>query len=102
MCERANQISSPQDIADAVDVEVEAIPPYLPQYNISRADDVVVVHLAADGSRVAAEKVTSSGMYRSAYRRRRCIVPFSGFYEWPYSEVPVRGQPAAVTQLRAE
>ena len=51
MCERANQISSPQDIADEVDLEVEEIPPYLPQYNISREDDVVVVHRAADGAR---------------------------------------------------
>jgi putative SOS response-associated peptidase YedK len=31
---------------------------------------------------VRAETITTSGTYREPFKRRRCIVPASGFYEW--------------------
>jgi putative SOS response-associated peptidase YedK len=35
-----------------------------------------------------AETVATSGMFREAFRRRRCLIPADGFYEWQGSKAP--------------
>jgi putative SOS response-associated peptidase YedK len=40
-----------------------------------------------------AETVESSGAFRTAFRRRRCIIPADAFYEWRRSAPEASGQP---------
>ena len=77
-----------------------------PRYNVAPSQDVPIVRLNAEGERVLsavrwglipswtkgkpgaqpinarAETVASSGMFRQAFERRRCLIPADGFYEW--------------------
>lgn len=54
-----------------------------------------------------AETVNTSGMFRSAFAKRRCLVPANAFYEWkvidggkqPYAIARVDGQPMAFAGL---
>lgn len=56
---------------------------------------------------VRAETAASSGMFRSAFASRRCIVPADAFYEWrtvpdgkqPYAVARVDGAPLALAGL---
>jgi putative SOS response-associated peptidase YedK len=48
---------------------------------------------AAKAINARAETVASSGLFREAFRRRRCLVPVDSFFEW-------QGQGAARTPLR--
>jgi len=78
-----------------------------PRYNIAPSQDVPVIRLGTDRKRemvpmrwglvphwarepktgystinAMAETVESKPAYRSAFRRRRCLVPASGWFEW--------------------
>jgi putative SOS response-associated peptidase YedK len=78
----------------------------VPRFNIAPSQDVCVVRINKNGDRVLglvqwglipswtkgapkmkpinakAETVQTSGMFRQAFSRRRCLVPADGFYEW--------------------
>lgn len=119
MCGRFVSSSSAEDIAryfDVDDVSEQAIA-HEPNFNTAPTTDVFVVY--ADGSsrrldtfhwglvprwakdlkignrliNARAESVAEKPAFRSAFKRRRCIVPADGFYEWNKPEGAKRKQP---------
>jgi putative SOS response-associated peptidase YedK len=139
MCGRFVAASTPDEIARYFDAAVpDALLP--PNYNVAPTDDVYAVTAAggirrveayhwglvpswAEGPKVGArminaraETLATKGAFKAAFRRRRCIVPADGFYEWkrtgearPRSRAPKRphfihrpdGEPLALAGLWA-
>jgi len=105
---------------------------FSPRYNISPGTDIPVIRRSPDGQRVLhllrwgliphwsrdpgignklanarGETVADKPAFRDAFRRRRCLVPVDGFYEWkadgrikqPYYFSLVSGKPMALGAL---
>lgn len=126
MCGRFTLKAGPQELADTFPW---LDPPRLrARYNIAPSDDILGVTLAAEplwlhwglvprwarqstGSRplinARAETVATRPTFREAFKRRRCIIPASGFYEWrrqgderlPYYITQAGGHPLAFAGL---
>lgn len=106
MCGRMTQQTSPSEAARIFDAEPPDDETVAPRFNCAPTDPLTVVlerddgrlverlrwglipAWAADPSQSArminarAETVATSPAFRVALRRRRCIVPADGFYEW--------------------
>jgi putative SOS response-associated peptidase YedK len=120
MCGRFSQFSSVNDLVSTFSVDESLVDDEVrPRWNVAPTQQVLVVAASSDGAtrrlgtmrwglvpswakdpsignrmiNARADKVASSGAFRSAFRRRRCIVPADGFYEW-HKQVDEHGKKA--------
>jgi putative SOS response-associated peptidase YedK len=108
MCGRYQNRAEKQRIAEAFRVGIPPSFEILPSYNIAPQTDQPIVRLSRDSDErelallgwglvpffardpkigystinARAETVASSPTFREAMKRRRCLVPATGFYEW--------------------
>jgi len=105
MCGRFVQYSNPEIYASHFDLDV--ICRATPRYNVAPTQPVLAIRSTDEGRRelvflrwglvpswskgpdsryrminARAETVNSKPAYRNAFKRRRCLIPAEGFYEW--------------------
>jgi putative SOS response-associated peptidase YedK len=106
VCGRFTQSFSWEEVREFLNVTGKA-PNLRPRYNLAPSEDAAVVRVDRHGNRrlhmlrwglvpywspgpstrfstinARAETVAEKPAFREAYRRRRCLVPADGFYEW--------------------
>ncbi|HEB85717.1 MAG TPA: SOS response-associated peptidase [Gammaproteobacteria bacterium] len=106
MCGRYNLIIDAEALIDFFDIEHAAIEEFSPRYNISPSQDVPIVRNTGSGRvlvlarwglvphwskeekptfstiNARADTVADKPTYRDPFKRKRCLVPSTGFYEW--------------------
>ena len=121
MCGRVVQSSGPirYAIVDGINVRDSRVHNYPPRWNAAPSQDLLVIRRNHETGEVSldplrwglipywcqdqkgggkpinakCETVRSLSTFRDAYRRRRCIVPVDGFFEWK----AIKGQKGFVT-----
>ncbi len=117
MCGRFVSSSSPADLASYFGAEAPVTEALEQNFNVAPTSDVYVVHADGGTRRVDAyhwglvpgwakdpkvgnrminarsETLASKGAFKPAFKRRRCIVPADGFYEWKKVPGQKRKQP---------
>lgn len=116
MCGRYVSVSTPEQLAEAFEVDRIATPDQGRRFNVAPTLDVYAVIERDDERRLGTmrwgfvphwskspkgrapinariETVATNGMFARAFERRRCILPADGFYEWQEREGSDRKQP---------
>jgi putative SOS response-associated peptidase YedK len=133
MCGRFTLAASPTELAALFDLDGASLPALAPRYNIAPTQSIAAVRAApADGRRelvllrwgfipawakdpsggaplinARSETAADKPTFRAAFRRRRCLVPADGFFEWhtengkkqPYYFTLADGAPFAIAGL---
>ncbi len=131
MCGRFTQTATPADWQEAFDLL--RVADYQPRYNIAPTQRALVFRLDDEGNRVGdllrwgllpfwakskseggklincrSETAATKPAFRHAFKKQRCIIPASGFFEWqevgpketqPYYLTLKNGKPAAFAGL---
>jgi putative SOS response-associated peptidase YedK len=126
VCGRFVSASPPDEIARYFDADETALPALDPSYNVAPTNDVYAVTAEGGIRRVEAfhwglvpiwakdpkvgskminarsEGLATKNAYRAAFKRRRCIIPADGFYEWQKQEGSKRKQPHYIHRTDGE